>query len=60
MKDKKTKGIQLELDVETRSKLILLKGMIAGIGVNKTLVQLSEECLKIGLQSKLENLRDES
>jgi len=31
--------------------------MIAGIGVNKTLSELAIECLKIGLQSKLENMK---
>ena len=56
-KKKETKGVVVELDIETRGKLMLLKGIIAGIGVNKTLSELAIECLKIGLQSKLENMK---
>ena len=54
-KKKETKGMVLELDNAVRANLRELQSRFIMIGVDKTLVQIALDCLKIGIYDKLIN-----
>lgn len=57
---KETKGLVIELPRADRSNLKLLQRRLEDIAVEKTLSELALQCLRIGLISKLKNLKNEN
>jgi len=53
-KKKEFTGLIIKIDRKVRSKLRTLQANYELIGEDKTLAQVAEECVEIGIESKLE------
>jgi hypothetical protein len=55
-KNKQTKGMAIELDNSDRANLREIQARYILVGADKTLVQIAQDCLKIGIAIKIKEL----
>jgi hypothetical protein len=55
-KDKQTKGMAIELDNLDRANLREIQAKYILVGAEKTLVQIAQDCLKIGIGVKIKEV----
>lgn len=58
-KEKKTKGMVIELDWVTKGDLTEIQSRYFRLGVKKTTSEIALDCLKIGIFNKLTNTEKE-